>query len=147
MTILLFCIVSAFIARYFNKRSSLLFVVHTAFFFMVVPLFFFASDSAFIVEIMQRLCGIANYKAIKAAVTVPCIWLYSTNIAIYIVEIVMLIVVLIGAAIHVTRKLFSLVGDDIFSRKKHDRSIVRLVSVSFLYCFNRIFLKFGRLLN
>lgn len=147
MAVLLFCICSAFVARYFNKRSTLLFVMHSIFFIMVIPFLCFASNTQFIVEIMQRICGQSIYQAIRLAVTVPCVWLYSTNIVLFIIEIVMLIAVLIGAAIHVTRKLI-LSGKDPFEYKSHKSSGVQLpCNVNFLYYFYRIFLKFGKLLN
>lgn len=146
MDILLLCVSAILIARFADKRSSAVTVAHSVLF--VVLLFFMCFTTTFppVQNMLLELCGDNVYRCIHAVVSTPCIWVYSASAVIYVVEIILIAIVAIGAAVHVANKLLS--KKKPFEQKASSGSETLPASYRVLDAVrSRIYLKYCRLLN
>jgi len=144
MEFALFCLTAAIIAYFFERRSAFLTVINALFFLVLFVVYLFTSNLSFIQDGMINLIGYGEYSTARDVLYYPCIWLYSSYSAFFVVEVICAFLAFIGVTAHIVRKIY----------KAHKKRIELHSALALSYspdCENiiseRIYLKLCRLLN
>lgn len=144
MEFVLLLLSAILIARYVKKRSPAITICHIFFFVVLLYLSLFTTEFAPVAQLMKRIFGM-EYYYVREAMCEPCIWIYSTNFAIFIIELALLIFLHIYAIVFVAKKIFAKCGKEPLQRAKPNIGL----SGVFVRCFKKeqkIYLSYCRLL-
>lgn len=145
MDVLLLCISAILIARYAEKRSKIVTVVHTVLFIVLLAFSCFTTPFAPVREAVSSLIGAESYILISGAIATPVLWLYSASAAIFATELLLLLIVAVWAAVHAAKKLLKRAKRIVRSVRASKSQ--KVAAVRFIKADNKLFYTFCRLLN
>lgn len=90
MELALICFSVAILVKFIKMRSAPAVVSHITFLVVIVLLSLFTTDIPFIAQFMKNAYGL-EYLIIRDYMSRPCVWIYSTNFTLYVIEILVLI--------------------------------------------------------
>ena len=92
------------------------FATHIIFFVVLLYLSLFTTDVPFIADGVKNFFGEEDYNFFREAICAPCVWIYSTHFAVYVVELLLLFLVHIGTVVEVVKFIKS-TGEKEYRRK------------------------------
>lgn len=116
MEIVLLVPAAILIGIYIRKCTPAIAIAHIIFLIILSYLSLFTTDIAPIAEGVKRLFGTEQYEYFRKIMCEPCIWIYSTNIAVFAVELLFLIILQLCVVVAVAKWLGS-TGEKEFQRK------------------------------
>lgn len=137
------CLTAIIIARFAQKRASMVVCfLHALLFCVLLFSLFFTTNSPFIQFAMENAFG-KEYYSIRLVLLTPCLWIWSANIAICIAEIIMLLIVTVGVVIYVAKKLS--IKNKPFHLESETEPVIP--PVQFFANGHKLFLEYCHLLN
>lgn len=117
MEFVLLLLAAILIIKYVIKRSPAITICHIVFFVVLSYLSLFTTNFAPLAQLTQNIFG-KEYFYVREAMSEPCIWIYSTNFAIYIVEFLLLLIVHLFAIVYVTKLIIKSSGKEYLRKTK-----------------------------
>lgn len=147
MEIVLLVPAAILIGIYIRKCTPAIAVAHIAFLVILAYLSLFTTNIAPIAQWTERAFGTEQYEYFRKIICEPCIWIYSTNIAIFVVELLFLLILQIRMTVAVVQWLGRCSSEKEFKRKTKPHFDWEEVPARSTRAGNKIYLNFCELLN